>query len=194
MLGLAGTRTKMLPSRLCTKGTLLRRWPRGRGDSWERCPCCQGCSTRISSRSTFADSIYYFRVKEMIKRDFYKILCPLVLQFIGACLEPVMVVVTELLVGGSLRKYLVNLRPRSLEPRVAVGFALDIARAMECLHAHGIIHRDLKPGNSRPFCDLIILCFLYYSLLTFDRFLQTLDNTFFQHVYRACLYFFWKNT
>ena len=115
----------------------------------------------------------------MIKRDFYKILCPLVLQFIGACLEPVMVVVTELLVGGSLRKYLVNLRPRSLEPRVAVGFALDIARAMECLHAHGIIHRDLKPGNSRPFCDLIILCFLYYSLLTFDRFLQTLDNTFF---------------
>jgi serine/threonine protein kinase len=42
---------------------------------------------------------------------------------------------------------LVNLRPRSLEPHVAVGFALDIARAMECLHAHGIIHRDLKPEN-----------------------------------------------
>jgi serine/threonine protein kinase len=71
----------------------------------------------------------------------------LVVQFIGACLEPVMVVVTELLVGGSLRKYLVGLRPRSLEPRVAVGFALDIARAMECLHAHAIIHRDLKPGK-----------------------------------------------
>uniref|UniRef100_A0A0E0K1W0 Protein kinase domain-containing protein n=1 Tax=Oryza punctata TaxID=4537 RepID=A0A0E0K1W0_ORYPU len=68
-------------------------------------------------------------------------------KFIGACLEPVMVVVTELLVGGSLRKHLVGLRPRSLEPRVAVGFALDIARAMECLHAHGIIHRDLKPEN-----------------------------------------------
>ncbi|RRT56848.1 hypothetical protein B296_00045823, partial [Ensete ventricosum] len=64
---------------------------------------------------------------------------------LGACKEPVMVVVTELLPGGSLRKYLVNLRPRSLEPRVAVGFALDIARAMECLHSHGIIHRDLKP-------------------------------------------------
>lgn len=68
-------------------------------------------------------------------------------KFIGACLEPVMVVVTELLVGGSLRKYLVSLRPRNLDPRVAVGFALDIARAMECLHAHGIIHRDLKPEN-----------------------------------------------
>lgn len=57
-----------------------------------------------------------------------------------------MVVVTELLTGGSLRKYLVNMRPRCLEPRVAVGFALDICRAMDCLHSHGIIHRDLKPG------------------------------------------------
>lgn len=68
-------------------------------------------------------------------------------QFVGACKEPVMVVVTELLLGGSLRKYLLNMRPRRLEPGVAVGFALDIARAMECLHSHGIIHRDLKPGN-----------------------------------------------
>ncbi|KAG9441370.1 hypothetical protein H6P81_017224 [Aristolochia fimbriata] len=68
-------------------------------------------------------------------------------KFIGACNEPVMVVVTELLQGGSLRKYLLNMRPRSLDMRVAVGFALDIARAMECLHSHGIIHRDLKPEN-----------------------------------------------
>ncbi|CAN6449311.1 unnamed protein product [Victoria cruziana] len=68
-------------------------------------------------------------------------------KFIGACKEPVMVVVTELLLGGSLRKYLLNLRPRPLDIRVAVGFALDIAQAMECLHSHGIIHRDLKPEN-----------------------------------------------
>ncbi|KAK1294696.1 Serine/threonine-protein kinase HT1 [Acorus calamus] len=68
-------------------------------------------------------------------------------KFIGACKEPVMVVVTELLLGGSLRKYMLNLRPRQLDTRVAVGFALDIARAMECLHSHGIIHRDLKPEN-----------------------------------------------
>lgn len=59
-----------------------------------------------------------------------------------------MVVVTELLTGGTLRKYLVNMRPNGLETRVAIGFALDIARAMECLHSHGIIHRDLKPGKS----------------------------------------------
>lgn len=58
-----------------------------------------------------------------------------------------MVIVTELLLGGTLRKYLLNMRPRCLDTRVAVGFALDIARAMECLHSHGIIHRDLKPGT-----------------------------------------------
>lgn len=58
-----------------------------------------------------------------------------------------MVIVTELLSGGTVRKYMMNMRPRSLETRVAVGFALDIARGMECLHAHGIIHRDLKPGK-----------------------------------------------
>ncbi|KAL7094881.1 hypothetical protein ACP275_11G132600 [Erythranthe tilingii] len=68
-------------------------------------------------------------------------------KFIGACKEPVMVIVTELLLGGTLRKYLLNLRPRCLDMRVAIGFALDIARGMECLHSHGIIHRDLKPEN-----------------------------------------------
>ncbi|KAF3777875.1 Serine/threonine-protein kinase [Nymphaea thermarum] len=68
-------------------------------------------------------------------------------KFIGACKEPVMVVVTELLLGGSLRKYLLSMRPRCLDMQVAVSFALDIAQAMECLHSHGIIHRDLKPEN-----------------------------------------------
>lgn len=74
-------------------------------------------------------------------------------QFIGACKEPVMVIVTELLLGGTLRKYLLNMRPKCLDRHVAIGFALDIARAMECLHSHGIIHRDLKPGNN-------LVCFL----------------------------------
>lgn len=82
-------------------------------------------------------------------------------QFIGACKEPVMVIVTELLLGGTLRKHLLNMRPRSLDMRVAVGFALDIARAMECLHSHGIIHRDLKPGIVMILCRLeaLHICF-----------------------------------
>ncbi|KAJ0493865.1 putative dual-specificity kinase TKL-Pl-4 family [Helianthus annuus] len=72
-------------------------------------------------------------------------------KFIGACKDPVMVIVTELLTGGTLRKYLVNMRPNGLDTHVAIGFALDIARAMECLHSHGIIHRDLKPGKFSVF-------------------------------------------
>lgn len=59
-----------------------------------------------------------------------------------------MVIATELLPGMSLRKYLTSTRPRRLDLHVAVNYALDIARAMECLHANGIIHRDLKPGSN----------------------------------------------
>ncbi|XP_019240819.1 PREDICTED: serine/threonine-protein kinase HT1-like [Nicotiana attenuata] len=68
-------------------------------------------------------------------------------KFIGACKDPLMVIVTELLPGMSLRKYLVSIRPEVLDLHVALSYALDIARAMECLHANGIIHRDLKPDN-----------------------------------------------
>ncbi|KAM6574040.1 hypothetical protein CsatA_022367 [Cannabis sativa] len=68
-------------------------------------------------------------------------------KFIGACKDPLMVIVTELLPGMSLRKYLVGVRPQTLDLHVAIKFAMDIARAMECLHANGIIHRDLKPGT-----------------------------------------------
>ncbi|KAF3558849.1 hypothetical protein F2Q69_00016192 [Brassica cretica] len=78
-------------------------------------------------------------------------------KFIGACKEPIMVIVTELLLGGTLRKYLVSLRPGRLDIRLAVGFALDIARAMECLHSHGIIHRDLKPGLIKQLYSTVTL-------------------------------------
>ncbi|KAG0494907.1 hypothetical protein HPP92_005901 [Vanilla planifolia] len=85
----------------------------------------------------------FIREVNMLSRVQHKNL----VKFIGACKEPIMVVVTELLLGGSLRRYMLDLRPGSLDQRIAVGFALDIARAMECLHSHGIIHRDLKPEN-----------------------------------------------
>ncbi|CAH8312167.1 unnamed protein product, partial [Eruca vesicaria subsp. sativa] len=44
-------------------------------------------------------------------------------EFIGVCKEPRMIIVTEILLGGRLDTYL------------AVGFALDIPRAKECLHS-----------------------------------------------------------
>lgn len=58
-----------------------------------------------------------------------------------------MVIVTELLPGMSLRKYLLSIRPNQLDLHTALSFSIDIARALDCLHANGIIHRDLKPGT-----------------------------------------------
>ncbi|GJM97042.1 hypothetical protein PR202_ga13937 [Eleusine coracana subsp. coracana] len=68
-------------------------------------------------------------------------------KFIGACKEPLMVIVSELLPGMSLKNYLNSIRPNQLDTHTAISYALDIAHAMECLHANGIIHRDLKPDN-----------------------------------------------
>lgn len=68
-------------------------------------------------------------------------------QLIGAVVEPTMIIITELMRGGTLQKYLWSIRPRTIDPKLSINFALDIARVMEYLHANGIIHRDLKPSN-----------------------------------------------
>lgn len=74
---------------------------------------------------------------------------PNVVQFLGAVTQSSpMMIVTEYLPKGDFCTYLK--RKRSLNPTVAVKFALDIARGMNYLHEHkpeAIIHRDLEPSN-----------------------------------------------
>ncbi|OAI42846.1 hypothetical protein AYO41_03425 [Verrucomicrobia bacterium SCGC AG-212-E04] len=51
----------------------------------------------------------------------------------------------EFIAGESLRDWL---HPRvPLNPLMAVGLALQIARGLEAIHREGVIHRDLKPAN-----------------------------------------------
>ncbi|GMI63393.1 hypothetical protein like AT5G66710 [Hibiscus trionum] len=70
-----------------------------------------------------------------------------VVKFIGASVEPTMMIVTELMKGDTLQRYLWSVRPKRLELKHSLRLALDISQAMEYLHASGIIHRDLKPSN-----------------------------------------------
>ncbi|KAF7828826.1 G-box-binding factor 1 [Senna tora] len=90
------------------------------------------------------------KLKEKFQRE-VKLLSKLkhqnIVQFIGASVEPRMMIITELVRGGSLQKYLSDLYPMRLDLKQSISYALDISRAMEVLHSTGIIHRDLKPDN-----------------------------------------------
>ncbi|EOA26236.1 hypothetical protein CARUB_v100186521mg, partial [Capsella rubella] len=70
-----------------------------------------------------------------------------IVKFFGASIEPQLMIVTELIEGGTLQKYMWNSRPNPPNRKKALSFALDISRAMEFLHSNGIIHRDLNPRN-----------------------------------------------
>ncbi|XP_042484435.1 serine/threonine-protein kinase STY46-like [Macadamia integrifolia] len=70
-----------------------------------------------------------------------------IVKFIGASDHPPFVILTELMQGGSLRDYLQSLRPGRIDPKQAIRYSLEIAKAMHFLHERNIVHRDLHPGN-----------------------------------------------
>ncbi|KAJ8770800.1 hypothetical protein K2173_021447 [Erythroxylum novogranatense] len=70
-----------------------------------------------------------------------------IVKFVGAIVHPALVLVTELVTGDTLTKYLYSIRPQLLDLKLAISFALDVARAMKYLHGNHIVHRDLKPNN-----------------------------------------------
>lgn len=70
-------------------------------------------------------------------------------QLYGVCVEaPTFYMVMEFCAGGALSSLLAS---HSLEPRVIVDWALQIARGMNYLHAECraacVVHRDLKSSN-----------------------------------------------
>lgn len=76
-------------------------------------------------------------------------------QLIGATVEPTMMIITELMKGGTLQKFLWSTRPNCPDLRLCISFALEISQAMEYLHQNRIIHRDLKPSNVRAHFDVL---------------------------------------
>jgi len=87
---------------------------------------------------------------------------PNLVLFLGACLEwEPMFILTEYLPGGSLEEFFLKKREEQSEQdrsenglwkppmREVLGWALDLARALCCLHKQSppVIHRDLKPSN-----------------------------------------------
>lgn len=61
-----------------------------------------------------------------------------------------LIIVMELVEGGSLRDLVVELRRsgvRGMPPHPLLDYFYEVAQALDYLHAKGIVHRDIKPDN-----------------------------------------------
>jgi len=72
---------------------------------------------------------------------------PNLVQFIGASeTAKEILIITEFVSGGTVRKRLKNLK-EEVPWQIRISIALDVASAMAFLHSRHIIHRDLKTKN-----------------------------------------------
>ena len=103
---------------------------------------------RVAAKCLHEDLVYPYH-RNIFQREMSfaaKLRHPNLLQFIGATVEPAMIILTEVM-PTSLRA-LVN-RNRLTNKQI-VSIALDVARALNYLHLmrpHPILHRDLSSAN-----------------------------------------------
>ena len=103
---------------------------------------------RVAAKCLYEQLVYPYH-REIFQREMSfaaKLRHPNLLQFIGATVEPAMIILTEVM-PTSLRA-LVN-RTRLTNKQI-VSIALDVARALNYLHLmrpHPILHRDLSSAN-----------------------------------------------
>ena len=103
---------------------------------------------RVAAKCLYEELVYPYH-REIFQREMSfaaKLRHPNLLQFIGATVEPAMIILTEVM-PTSLRA-LVN-RTRLTNKQI-LSIALDVARALNYLHLmrpHPILHRDLSSAN-----------------------------------------------
>ena len=103
---------------------------------------------RVAAKCLYKELVYPYH-REIFQREMSfaaKLRHPNLLQFIGATVEPAMIILTEVM-PTSLRALINRTR---LTNKQIVSIALDVARALNYLHLmrpHPILHRDLSSAN-----------------------------------------------
>ena len=103
---------------------------------------------RVAAKCLYEELVYPYH-REIFQREMSfaaKLRHPNLLQFIGATVEPAMIILTEVM-PTSLRALINRTR---LTNKQIVSIALDVARALNYLHLmrpHPILHRDLSSAN-----------------------------------------------